>query len=488
MLTSSPPSTGSEVAVVTETLGLRADAQAILTPEGVTALVEGHVRAPLGKLGPALTGAVAALADGAQEEQLIALTTEAEGETAVLKLNMMLRRLDQGGWLRHTVSVDGVPLATRQPVGHVMPPQLPPADLAGQLVLSRFACLRADNGVVRVESPLHAVFVELHDPALAGLVGRLALPGQASELGDSVPGLAPAAIRPILRLLRDAAVVRAAGAPEPPGQAQWSFADLMFHARSRVGRNLGGFGGTYHRQGLAEPLPAVKPPRAPALVLPTPDLAAVTAEDPPFGVVLERRRSIRVHDDANPITVSELGELLYRAARVRGVMHDGHQELSSRPYPGGGACYELEIYPLVNLCAGVSPGLYHYDPQAHTLGLVAQPGPPTILLSEYSRMTAVMDATPQVALLISARFGRVMWKYESMAYALVLKQVGVLYQTLYLTATAMGLAPCALGGGNSDAFCTAAGCDFYEETSVGEFIIGRAAADTSIGQAAQGAG
>jgi SagB-type dehydrogenase family enzyme len=103
---------------------------------------------------------------------------------------------------------------------------------------------------------------------------------------------------------------------------------------------------------------------------------------------------------------------------------------------------------------------------------VAEPGPPTILLSEYSRITAVMDSPPQVSLLITARFGRVMWKYESMAYALILKQVGVMYQTLYLMGTAMELAPCALGGGNSDAFCAAAGCDYYEETTVGEFIIG----------------
>jgi SagB-type dehydrogenase family enzyme len=473
MSTSSPLPTRVGVAVVTETLALRADAQAVVTPEGVTALVEGHVRAPLGKLGPALTAAVAALATGAQEEQLIALTTEAEGEMAVLKLQMMLRRLDQGGWLARTVSADGVPLATRHPVGHAMPPQPPPADLAGPMVLSRFACLRAEGGVLRVESPLHAAYAELHAPALGALVARLAQPVQADELADSVPGLEPAAVRPILRLLRDAAVVTAGGAPEPPGQAQWSFADLLFHARSRVGRNLGGFGGTYHREGTAEPLPAVKPPRPSAVVLPKPDLAAVTADDPPFGEVLERRRSIRVHDDAQPITVAELGELLYRAARVRGVMHDGHQELSSRPYPGGGACYELELYPLVNLCEGIAPALYHYDPSGHTLGLVAEPGPPTILLDEYSRMTAVMDTSPQVVLLIAARFGRVMWKYESMAYALVLKQVGVLYQTLYLTATAMGLAACALGGGNSDAFCTAAGVDFCEETTVGEFVIGR---------------
>ncbi|NJL42945.1 MAG: dehydrogenase, partial [Pseudanabaena sp. SU_2_4] len=48
----------------------------------------------------------------------------------------------------------------------------------------------------------------------------------------------------------------------------------------------------------------------------------------------------------------------------------------------------------------------------------------------------------------------------------------VLYQTMYLVATAMNLAPCGLGGGNSDLFTKATGCDYYAETSVGEFALG----------------
>jgi len=43
---------------------------------------------------------------------------------------------------------------------------------------------------------------------------------------------------------------------------------------------------------------------------------------------------------------------------------------------------------------------------------------------------------------------------------------------MYLAATAMGLAPCALGCGDSDAFGRAADTDYYGETSVGEFLIG----------------
>ena len=75
---------------------------------------------------------------------------------------------------------------------------------------------------------------------------------------------------------------------------------------------------------------------------------------------------------------------------------------------------------------------------------------------------------------LAARFGRLMRRYESLAYAMILKDVGVVFQTMYLVATAMGLAGCALGGGDSDVFAHAAGLDYYAETSVGEFMLGSA--------------
>ena len=78
----------------------------------------------------------------------------------------------------------------------------------------------------------------------------------------------------------------------------------------------------------------------------------------------------------------------------------------------------------------------------------------------------------QVVVILAARFRRLTWKYSSIAYALILKHVGVVYQTMYLTATAMGLAPCALGGGDSDLFARASGVDYYDESSVGEFLLG----------------
>jgi SagB-type dehydrogenase family enzyme len=79
---------------------------------------------------------------------------------------------------------------------------------------------------------------------------------------------------------------------------------------------------------------------------------------------------------------------------------------------------------------------------------------------------------PQVLITFAARFQRMGWKYDGMAYAATLKNVGVMYQTMYLVATAMGIAPCGLVSGNSDLLAQAAGLDYLKESSVGEFMLG----------------
>ena len=94
------------------------------------------------------------------------------------------------------------------------------------------------------------------------------------------------------------------------------------------------------------------------------------------------------------------------------------------------------------------------------------------LLRDAAESTAIPEDTLQVLLILAARIPRLAWKYESIAYALTLKHVGVVYQTMYLAATAMGLAPCAVGGGDADLFARAVGTDYCAETSVGEFLLG----------------
>jgi len=198
---------------------------------------------------------------------------------------------------------------------------------------------------------------------------------------------------------------------------------------------------------------------------------------PSFDEVIDSRQSVRDHDDDAPMTAAQLGEFLYRAARVRPevtVWADGTARGAgtARPYPTGGALYELELYPVVGRCAGLGPGLYRYDPFGHRLGRVADTGPAVERFLEDGRRKSEMASRPQVAIVVTARFGRTMWKYESIAYALILKDVGVLYQTMYLVATAMGLSACGIGGGDSDAFSEAAGLDYFTESSVGELLLG----------------
>jgi SagB-type dehydrogenase family enzyme len=176
-----------------------------------------------------------------------------------------------------------------------------------------------------------------------------------------------------------------------------------------------------------------------------------------------------------------LGEFLYRVARVTERREEEvptphgpfRMEFASRPYPGGGGLYELEVYPVVNACGGLSPGLYYYDPAGHQLiGVAGRTPEVEQLLFEAGAAAGVPPEKVQVVVVLAARFGRLAWKYSTVAYALTLKHVGVLLQTMYLTATAMDLAPCAVGAGDADCFARAAGTAYTAETSVGEFLLG----------------
>jgi SagB-type dehydrogenase family enzyme len=85
-------------------------------------------------------------------------------------------------------------------------------------------------------------------------------------------------------------------------------------------------------------------------------------------------------------------------------------------------------------------------------------------------------AAPNIVITIAARFGRISWKYSSIAYALILKDAGVLIQTLYLMTTGMGLGACAIGSVNINLFAKMTGIEFHIEGPVGQFALGRAAA------------
>ena len=91
--------------------------------------------------------------------------------------------------------------------------------------------------------------------------------------------------------------------------------------------------------------------------------------------LLRERHSTRDFDSQRPITLAELARFLDGTARVQSELkatldHGGDgPELSYtvRPYPSGGASYELELYLAVDTCEGLPRGFYHYDAGAHAL-------------------------------------------------------------------------------------------------------------------------
>ena len=146
---------------------------------------------------------------------------------------------------------------------------------------------------------------------------------------------------------------------------------------------------------------------------------------------------------------------------------------AARPYPSGGSAYELELYLAVANCAGLARGFYNYDADRHALVPISGPTPE--LDAQLAAAEFAMDApaAPQILITIAARFDRVSWKYSSIAYSLILKDVGVLIQTLYLMATDMGLGGCAIGSINIDLFARMTGIEFHVEGPVGQFALGR---------------
>ena len=358
----------------------------------------------------------------------------------------LLDRLERAALLRRTLMTESGPFATLEKTAPG-PPLHVAAPPDGPLTLSRFACVRRVDDHLILETPLEAARLVLHDARACGLLGHLA-----------------AAPLPFVSLLQAAGALAGDDGAVP---VTWEFHDLLFHARSRLGRHDGPFGGTFAFKGVLEPLPAVKPPMSSAVI----DLPHDDAADSPLSAVMASRRSIRTYGDT-PISLEDLGNFLYRCARVTRVDTSEWGEVSRRPYPGGGACYELEIYVGVERCQGLEPGLYHYRPLEHQLSRLSASAPDRMALTGAAQKATGVAQDPQVVIFLTARFGRLAWKYRGMAYATSLKNVGVLYQTMYLVATSLGLAPCALGAGDSDRFAQATGIDYYEESTVGEFLLG----------------
>jgi SagB-type dehydrogenase family enzyme len=182
--------------------------------------------------------------------------------------------------------------------------------------------------------------------------------------------------------------------------------------------------------------------------------------------ILDSRRTRRDWG-TQPIDGRVFSTLLWMSARDR--------NQSTRPYPSGGAVYSLELYPVLGASAieCISSGLYRYRPHSHELEAFSQGTEAHWPIIEAAGRSAGAN-TPPIVFVITSRIARQREVYGELAYSLVLKEVGGLYQTLYLVAEQLGLSACALGGGTPDTvFEQITNTTEFDEPIVGEFIIGR---------------
>jgi SagB-type dehydrogenase family enzyme len=459
-------------------------------PNGkVAAHFYGH-SVSLGTFSAAAAHRAKALPQGVSLSSFASRTRGTEKEMALL-----IQRLVRHGLLEFRLgrSLRGADQVIIEPQVPDYWPRMSPLAATDTLALSRFAYMRRRGSDLVLESPRAGALFRICDPKLVAFLAMLATPQPLKKLQQS---RGSAGIE-LLALLIGCNILFKVGAAQGgrglrPSEGNdslvlWDFHDLLFHARSTEGRHANPLGGVYPYATSIAPLPAVRPRWSGTKV----DLAKLTIPDTEAAAsvakILHARRSVRSFDDRAPITLNEVSRFLDATARVRSewtaAPDDGGDAPAIthtvRPYPSGGGSYPLELYLAVDKCEGLDRGFYFYDAREHALVSIKIRAPELEALFRSAAFAMGEADVPQVMITIAARFGRVSWKYSSIAYSLILKDVGVLTQTFYLMATAMGLGGCAIGSINIDLFARISGIDFYVEGPVGQFAIGRGSASAS---------
>lgn len=396
-----------------------------------------------------------------------------------------------GHLLEHRVLDDGDELMRVLPVRQLPWCDVPPAEPHRPVRLSRFSYGHSVDDAFVLESPRAAAQVLLTHRTAGALAFAMAQPVTPADLADRL-GLGLGVVSQLVGLLCGLGLAEAAHPPKPgdpdgsepvfpeegdPVLDQWDFHEMLFQARTRP---LSAPPHRFYNVHPAEP-PVMAPLPGPAVELPRPEWAEVHRRDPSLTEAIESRRSVLASAE-EPLGAAELGEFLYRVARVRswygtgpGLYYDWESrppyERTSRPYPSTDHCHELELFVTVGRCADIPAGLYHYDPMGHRLEPVGEKRADFLALTaDISRSSG---ARPDIHFTVVARHQRVGWNYASIAHALTLTHVGILYQTMYLVATAMGLAPCALKNtGDPDLVRRVFGLTEFKEVVVGAFALG----------------
>ena len=263
--------------------------------------------------------------DPVSERTLLDALPSQVDEQARLSLCSILEALACAGALRRVVIGAGDALALVEPLGEHYRFTFSHRPNSEQLLrLVRFSLLRPDGERMVLESPLSHARVWILQPAIAAVVASLASARPVSSLGalNLAANIPERCLLVFLSLLIAEGFIvlcepGAASGDELVSLRHWEFHDLLFHTRSRRGRHGNVVGASFRFRGKTAPPPATKLPMSlHRIPLQCPDMGALFLRDMPLTAALEQRTSVRERAQRS-ISFQELGEFLYRCARVR---------------------------------------------------------------------------------------------------------------------------------------------------------------------------
>jgi len=199
-------------------------------------------------------------------------------------------------------------------------------------------------------------------------------------------------------------------------------------------------------------------PDRPFVALPPARLPRMRLRD-----ALARRRS-----SFSPTRRPDIGQLATLLATAYGCQLD--EAAPRRSVPSAGALYPLELYVIARRVTGLAPGVYHYDPFAHGLEVIAPEDPSDVARASLPEPTHVDHTAALVA--ITAVFARSRFKYGPRGYRFTLLEAGHVAQNVALAAAALAVSTLPYGGFYDLRLDEMVGADGLDECTVHLLLVG----------------
>lgn len=165
--------------------------------------------------------------------------------------------------------------------------------------------------------------------------------------------------------------------------------------------------------------------------LPRPGVEGQTAIEK----VIESRRSARAYRDA-ALSVDVVSSLLWAAQGVS-------SPEGLRTTPSAGSTYPLEVYLVAGRVSGLEAGIYHYQPEGHSICLV-RPGDLRWELCQLAMGQSWVEEAP-ASLVLTAQYERTTTLYGERGMRYVHMEAGHAAQNTCLQAEAAGCGTVVIG-------------------------------------------